>query len=232
MRQTLLFLGVALFVAAHASYAGIISSSRVNALDLPSDATQVGANGITSNTSAFAFDEAAGISVGANELAVDFLAGTNLGSDDTVSLWDTLLSPDLFLDAGVYESHLILSDHHRPRGRGPVRYQGSVAFDSPIVALIISGDNLAASSQFELAGLDYNYHGLDYILPDRLTTGTFFISGDSLSWDFWTYGAWDEVRVLTRSGSFAAIPEPGQVVAGIAGGLMALLFFRRFAQEK
>jgi len=150
----------------------------------------------------FGFDEEQNVFLASN-LAVDLLPG---GGSGTLSAGQEVASHYIFFDPSVNSSVV-----------------GDVTFDSDIVAVITTRNNLIASDA--LVNLTANYlspslRGLES------NDGVSITAPRTISVDFFAKSPGDYIRVLTQFSPTAALPEPG-ALAIIGVGLLGVGFLRR-----
>jgi hypothetical protein len=159
------------------------------------------------DTNLYGFDEDQNVQVETDPLTVDYLVATSATGSLAVGT--------------VVASHYIFFD---PAGTSS--QVGTVRFDSDILALITSTNNLAASDYLANTGVNYLNPGLRGL---ESNTDTAVVSGArevTVRWTASTPG--DYIRVLTTFSPGAEVPLPATALLALFGlGLMPALRRRR-----
>lgn len=175
---------------------------------------------VTESNAVQVFSEAAGVTVGAGAVKVDYVVGSNLAIGATATGFDDLAGTGLSLAAGTYDSYLV---HFDPLNGGSIS-ASVVDFGSRIVALILT--NSSVSGNIQLLKLSDATFGTAAIYDSHIgrrteSTDTFMLTNAStLSLNLLTNSSHvDNIRVLTE---VAAVPLPATLPLLLAGfgGLM------------
>jgi hypothetical protein len=168
-----------------------------------------------------AFSEKTGVTVGANQITVDFLVGTNLNVGNTKIGLNNVAANAPALTAGTYDSYLL---HFDRLTNGSV---SNVTFDfgSNIVGLILSNSgskqllNLSDSifgtaSAFDLNGSRRAETNDSFTLTNATTLTVSLLAGANFT---------DNIRVITAA-AVAPVPLPASLPLLLAGfgGLAAM----------
>jgi hypothetical protein len=152
----------------------------------------------------FGFDEEQNVFLASN-LAVDLLAG---GGSGTLAAGQVVASHYVFFDPAINSN-----------------IEGTVTFDSDIVAIITSRNNLDASDA--LVNLTANY--LSPTLRGLEAADSVSITGArTIFVDFQANSPGDYIRVLTQFSPAAALPEPGTLaIVGFSLFCIGWMYRRR-----
>lgn len=202
-----------------AAAALIGSAVSAQAVTVSSAAGQDLTRNVTQANELQIFTEATGVTVGAGDVTVDYLVGTNLNAGDTASGVDLFASGQA-LTAGTYDSFLV---HYDPTGRDALT--ATFDFGATIVAIILSN----GSSQTLLEASDAIFGtaaAYDDSIGRRTESGDSFtlVNGTTLSFDLGTNANHvDNIRVLTQA-DVAPVPVPaaGLMLLTALGGAAAL----------
>lgn len=168
--------------------------------------------------------------VGAGDVTVDYLVGSNLDAGDSFRGVNQF-SGGVSLDAGTYASYLI---HYDPLNSNGGSASGSYTFDGDIVAVIVSNGagrgNTADGTTDQLLNLSDAVFGnatYEQSISRRSEGHDVFelVSANTLAFDFGTSrGFIDNVRVITA----APVPIPASLPLLLAG-LGGMAYLRRRA---
>ncbi len=201
-------IGAAVMAATTSAQAATLAS--VDGADLSRNTTQ--------GAAVQGYTEQSGVTVGAGDVTVDFLVGTNINVGDRSGGVSTFSSGPS-LGAGTYNSYLL---HYDPKGAAST--DATFDFGETIVAIILSNSgsqrllNLS-DAVFGGVGTTYDSH-----IGRRTESSDGFelVSATSLYVDLTTNANHvDNIRVLTQ---VAAVPLPASLPLLLAGfGGMALM---------
>lgn len=185
-------------------------------------------DGQTEGVDALLVAEKTSVSVGADEVTVDYLLGSNLAVGGTV-LGVNTFSSGFSLASGSYDSHLI---HFDPLNNSGATTSGSFDFVGDIVALIVSNNGTSqllnlSDAVFAAAGVTYeNEVHRRSEGPDPNGDSFTLVDANTLTYNFKTTSRFiDNVRVITE---VAPVPVPAALPLLLVGlGGLAMLKKRR-----